>query len=190
VAQAVIGLGNPGAEYRDTRHNVGQRVLDILAARLATSFAPWPAGGSIHQLATARRTRDDDAHYLLKPGVFMNASGPAVAAATRALALEPADLVVVFDDLDLPLGTVRARRAGSSGGHHGVQSILEALGTSEIRRVKVGIGRPLAPGEPRAQVVDHVLSHFAPEESAAVGEACDAAAGRVLELLARRDARA
>ena len=188
MAQAVIGLGNPGPEYRDTRHNVGQRVVDALAARLATSFAPWPAGGSTHQLATARR--DDDTLYLLKPGVFMNASGPAVAAAARALALEPADLVVVFDDLDLALGTVRARRAGSSGGHHGVQSILEALGTAEVRRVKVGIGRPLAPGEPRAQVVDHVLSRFTPEESAAIAEACDAAAARVLELLARRDARA
>jgi hypothetical protein len=111
-----------------------------------------------------------------------------VAAAAHALALEPADLLVVFDDLDLPLGGVRARRAGSSGGHHGVQSILAALGTSEVRRVKVGIGRPLAPGEPRAQVVDHVLSRFTPEEGAAIAEACDAAAARVLELLARRRA--
>lgn len=180
MAQAIVGLGNPGPEYRDTRHNVGQRVVEALARRLRVRFAR-EAGQQV-----ARGRWRGETVYLAKPGSFMNVSGPAVARISRKLRVGPADLIIVFDDLDLPLGKVRVRMKGSAGGHNGVRSIIEALGTEELRRVKVGIGRPAAPGERRDVVVDHVLSPFYPDEveaiEAAVGEAVDQA----LKLLESR----
>lgn len=183
MAQAVVGLGNPGPEYRATRHNVGQRVVDALAGPLRARFAR--EGG--HQLA-AGRWRGDTVH-LVKLGSFMNVSGPPLARVCRRLGLEPADLVLVFDDIDLPLGKVRVRLQGSAGGHNGVRSIIEALGTDRIRRVKVGIGRPGEPGRDRARVPDHVLSPFLPEEEEPIAAACEEAARQVLKLLESRAAR-
>jgi PTH1 family peptidyl-tRNA hydrolase len=139
VAQGIVGLGNPGPEYRDTRHNVGARVVDGLARMLHARFAR--EGG--HLVGSTRW--HGEPVYLIKPQSFMNESGPAVARLARRLHLGPADLVIVFDDLDLPLGTVRVRMKGSAGGHNGVRSLIGALGTDEIRRVKVGIGRPVPP---------------------------------------------
>jgi len=180
VAQAIIGLGNPGPEYRDTRHNVGQRVLDKLARRVHARFSR--EGG--HQIARAHW--QGQALLLIKPACFMNVSGPAVARVSRRLHLEPADLVIVFDDLDLPLGKVRARMKGSAGGHNGVRSVIEALGTDAIRRVKVGIGRPAPPGQQKDLVVDHVLSPFYPDEREAVETACAEAADLALKLVEAR----
>ena len=177
MAQAIIGLGNPGSEYRDTRHNVGQRVVDTLARRLHARFARETG----HQVAQTEW--QGERLYLVKPACFMNISGPAVARVTRKLGLDPADLVIVFDDLDLPLGTVRARMKGSAGGHHGVQSVIEALGTDGFRRVKVGIGRPAPPGQQRDRVVDHVLSPFYPDERAAIESACAEAGDLALKLV-------
>ena len=99
---------------------------------------------------------------------------------------QPSDLVIVFDDLDLPLGKVRARMKGSAGGHHGVRSVIEALGTDAIRRVKVGIGRPAPPGQHKDRVVDHVLSPFYPDEREAVEAACAEAVDLALKLVERR----
>ena len=174
MAQAIIGLGNPGPEYRDTRHNVGQRVLDKVARRVHARFSR--EGG--HQIARAQW--QGEALVLIKPACFMNVSGPAVARVSRRLHLEPSDLVIVFDDLDLPLGKVRARMKGSAGGHHGVRSVIESLGTQEIRRVKVGIGRP----ERKDDVPDHVLTAFDEDELPVVDAAVAEAAERVLALLA------
>jgi PTH1 family peptidyl-tRNA hydrolase len=179
VAQAIIGLGNPGPEYRDTRHNVGQRVVDGLARRIHTRFAREAS----HLVAQTRW--HGDALYLIKLGSYMNVSGPAAARLCRKLHLGPADLIVVFDDLDLPLGKVRMRMTGSAGGHNGVHSLIESLGTRDFRRVKIGIGRPGAPGEKRAQVSDHVLSPFYPEEHEAIEAACAEAADLALELVER-----
>ena len=117
--------------------------------------------------------------YLVKPLTFMNVTGPAMAAALRALGMDAADLILVHDDLDLPLGTVRMRMKGGHGGHNGVRSVIEALGTEDIRRVKVGIGRP----EAKAAVPDHVLSTFDPDEVAAVETAVSTACDRVIALL-------
>ena len=103
----------------------------------------------------------------------------------RKLHLGPADLVIVFDDLDLPLGKVRVRTSGSAGGHNGVRSLIAAFGTDELRRVKIGIGRPGRPGEDRDRVSDHVLSPFFPEEQEAIAAACDEAATSRLELVGR-----
>ena len=180
MAQAIIGLGNPGPEYRDTRHNVGQRVVDTLARRVHVRFSRE----SGHPVA--RTEWQDEPLYLVKPNCFMNVSGPAVARLARRLALEPADLVIVFDDLDLPLGKVRMRMKGSAGGHNGVRSLIASLGTDELRRVKVGIGRPAPPGQKKDLVVDHVLSPFYPDERDAIESACDEAADLALELVHSR----
>jgi len=180
VAQAIIGLGNPGPEYRDTRHNVGQRVVDGLTRRIHTRFAREAS----HLIAQTRWR--GDALYLIKLGSYMNVSGPAAARLCRKLHLGPADLIIVFDDLDLPLGKVRVRLTGSAGGHNGVRSLIAAFGTDDLRRVKIGIGRPGRPGEDRDRVSDHVLSPFFPEEVEAVAAACDEAADAALALVERR----
>ena len=180
MAQAVVGLGNPGSEYRDTRHNVGQRVLDALAHTLHVRFERH--GG--HQVAEARR--QGETVYLVKPRTFMNVSGPTVARICRGLHLGPADLIIVFDDIDLPLGKVRVRMKGSAGGHNGVRSLVATLGTDEIRRVKVGIGRPGEPGRDRDRVADHVLSPFFPDELPVIETACAEAVEQALKLLDAR----
>ncbi|HEY7204792.1 MAG TPA: aminoacyl-tRNA hydrolase [Methylomirabilota bacterium] len=179
MAQAVIGLGNPGPEYRNTRHNVGQRVVDALARRVHARFARDGA----HAVAHGRW--QGETLLLIKPGSFMNVTGPPLLRLTRKLHLGPADLVVVFDDLDLPLGKVRVRLKGSAGGHNGVRSLIAAFGTDELRRVKIGIGRPGRPGEDRDQVSDHVLSPFYPEEHDAIVAACDEAVEQALKLVER-----
>jgi PTH1 family peptidyl-tRNA hydrolase len=175
VSQVVVGLGNPGSEYRDTRHNIGQRVLDVLAARFHKSWRP--EGASVVARATWRGEIVD----LVKPQSFMNVTGPAVAAALRRLDATSADMVLVYDDIDMVLGKVRVRMKGSAGGHNGVRSVIETIGTDAIRRVKVGIGRPAH----KHEVPDHVLSTFDADERAVVDAAVETAADRVLELLAR-----
>jgi PTH1 family peptidyl-tRNA hydrolase len=177
MAHVVVGLGNPGSEYRDTRHNVGQRVLDHLA-RETFRDAPWQRHGAWS--VTTGRWRGDTV-TLVKPRAFMNESGPVVARALREHHADHHDLILVYDDIDLPLGAVRVRMKGSAGGHNGVRSVIAALGTPEIRRVKVGIGRP----EHKAHVPDHVLTVFEPDELPVVDAAVAEAAQRVLELVQR-----
>lgn len=169
----MVGLGNPGSEYAGTRHNVGHRVLDHLAATFKKSFRRDGAAFVAHA-----QWRGEAVH-LVKPVSFMNVSGPVVAAALRRLGAGPADVILVYDDIDLPLGAVRVRMKGGAGGHNGVRSIIETLGTEDIRRVKVGIGRP----EHKADVPDHVLTAFEPEEEDAVTKAVTEAAERVLALI-------
>jgi PTH1 family peptidyl-tRNA hydrolase len=173
VAWAVVGLGNPGPEYRDTRHNVGHRVLDHLARTLRR---PWAHEG---RAFVARGVWRGNPVVLIKPISFMNVSGPAVADALRRASAGPADAILVYDDIDLPLGSVRMRMKGGPGGHNGVRSVIEALGTEEIRRVKVGIGRP----DRKADVPDHVLSQFTDDELPMVEAAVEQAATRVLDLI-------
>ena len=171
----VAGLGNPGPRYQGTRHNVGQRVLDHLAPTLR---AAWRDEG--WALVARGRWRDEPVH-LVKPQSFMNVTGAPIAAALRRLHADPTDLIVVYDDIDLPLGTVRMRMKGSHGGHNGMRSVIEVLGTDEIRRVKVGVGRP----EHKADVADHVLDRFRPEELPIIADAVALAAQRVLQLVTR-----
>ena len=171
----MVGLGNPGVEYRDTRHNVGQRVVDQIARQLKKS---WRRSDGAWTLA--RATWRGEPLVLMKPHAFMNVSGPVVARALRALHAGPSDTILVYDDIDLPLGTVRLRMKGSHGGHNGVRSVLDSLGTQEVRRVKVGVGHPGT----RDAVVDHVLTPFEPEEREAIETAVATASDRVLELIA------
>lgn len=173
-AQLVVGLGNPGPEYRETRHNVGQAVLDRLARRLHCRFRNrGPA-------ATAQAEWGAAPLYLAKPFAFMNVVGPGVARLLRELRLHPSALIVVYDDLDLAFGRVRIRQKGRHGGHNGVRSLIEALGTQEFRRVKVGIGRPTAKDE----VVDWVLTEFTDDEREALPGVLERAVDAVLELAA------
>jgi len=175
LAHVVAGLGNPGPKYAQTRHNVGQRVVDHLAPTLR---AAWHDDGSAR--VARGRWRDETVH-LVKPQGFMNGIGGPLAVALRRLGADPSDLIVVYDDIDLPLGTVRVRMKGSHGGHNGVRSIIETLGTSDIRRVKLGIGRP----ETKDAVPDHVLERFDADELPIVEDAVALASQRVLELIGR-----
>jgi PTH1 family peptidyl-tRNA hydrolase len=174
TGRVVVGLGNPGPEYRDTRHNVGQRVLDVLAKTVRGS---WRRDGAT--VVARGRWRGEEVR-LVKPLAFMNESGPVVAKALRRADAGPADLILVYDDIDLPLGTVRLRMKGSHGGHNGVRSVIAALGTEEIKRIKVGVGRP----EHKGDVPDHVLTSFERDEMALVDAAVAEAAEKVLSLLA------
>jgi PTH1 family peptidyl-tRNA hydrolase len=167
----VVGLGNPGPRYARTRHNVGFRVLDAVAVRLGAAPPVRRFAGHF-----AEGTLAGERVGLLAPETFMNRSGEAVAQALAALAVaDPArDLLVVFDDADLPLGRLRLRAHGSSGGHNGFADVLERLGTEEVPRLRFGIGRP---AEPR-DTVDYVLEPFTPAEeeplALAVPRAADA----------------
>ena len=183
MAQAIVGLGNPGPDYRDTRHNMGARALDALAKKLKVRFRRL----SGHLVAQSKWR--GDVLYLIKPQCFMNAMGPPVARITRKLRLVAADLIIVYDDLDLPLGRVRVRLKGSAGGHNGVRSLIASLGTDRLRRVKVGIGRPVSPERNRDEVVDHVLSAFLPEELPAVEKACAEAAAQALKQIEAHSSR-
>lgn len=161
----VVGLGNPGREYDGTRHNVGFAVADGVAGRFDGSFrskARFNAAVAEANVAGAKVV-------IAKPQTFMNRSGAAVAALLNWLKIAPAEVLVIVDDADLPLGQLRLRASGGSGGHNGLRSIIEALGgTEEFARLRIGIGRHGAAG---ADITGHVLSKFAPAERAAASEA-------------------
>ncbi|HEV8308296.1 MAG TPA: aminoacyl-tRNA hydrolase [Methylomirabilota bacterium] len=179
VPQLVVGLGNPGPAYQDTRHNVGQAVLDRLAQRLGGRFRlRGPA-------VLAETTWNGAPLHLAKPVTFMNVVGPGVARLLRDLGLDPTTLIVVHDDIDLPFGRVRIRHKGRHGGHNGVRSLIDALGTEGFRRVKVGVGRP----DTKDEVVDWVLAGFDSAEREALPVILEQAADAVLRLAASPPAR-
>jgi len=166
----IVGLGNPGPEYRDTRHNVGFNVVDELVHRWRVSDS-WREKFDALQIKTMR---GDDGVIITKPLTFMNRSGQAVAAIAGFYKIEPADVFVIVDEVALPLGRLRARPDGSAGGHNGLKSIIEHLGTNAFPRMRIGVGR----GDNRRDLADHVLGRFEPSErdtvSAAVLRAADA----------------
>lgn len=160
----VVGLGNPGKAYHGTRHNIGFRVVDALAARHQVEWQSAPRG--IEALIGRWRTSDV---LLGKPLTFMNASGPAVGGLLQFYKIDIADALVVVDEISLELGRLRARPAGSAGGHNGLKSIIGALGSEEFPRLRVGVGR----GDARRDLADHVLAAFAPDEQTVVDEMVD-----------------
>ncbi len=169
----VFGLGNPGREYASTRHNVGFLVLDRLALHEGLLFEP---GSTLEEYEGPpdfrwARSFDPDALFV-KPETFMNLSGGVVAPLVRWAAADAGDVLVVIDDMDLPVASLRIRPSGSAGGHKGLQSIIETLGTERIPRLRVGIGRS------PTDAARHVLSRFSAEEQraidGAVAEAADA----------------
>lgn len=172
----VVGLGNPGPDYAQTRHNVGFRVVELLAARAGGGrFAKHRSGADVLEGHLAGRRV-----VLAEPRTYMNVSGGSVAGLTRYFSVPAGDIIVVHDDLDLGFGVVRLKRGGGEGGHNGLRSISSALGTRDYLRVRFGIGRP--PG--RQDPAEFVLKYFSSTERTELGLAVDLAADATEALLA------
>jgi PTH1 family peptidyl-tRNA hydrolase len=168
----IAGLGNPGSEYAATRHNVGFMLVDRLAARW---HAEWTVERKF-QARLARVKREERDVILCQPQTFMNASGEAVGAVGRFYQLPPVRMLIVVDDADLTLGQLRMRPEGSSGGHHGLESIEQQLGTRGYPRLRIGIGRR-APEQ--REITDHVLGRFEADERKVMEEVLDRAVRQV-----------
>lgn len=160
----IVGLGNPGAEYAQTRHNIGFMVINELAAKLDVTTEKKQ-----HKALISQVKMGTEKVILAKPQTFMNLSGQAVVALMNWYKLAPEDLLVIVDDMDLPPGTLRVRKNGSAGGQKGLQNIIDLLGTQDFARMRVGIGRS-AYG-----AVGHVLGKISEEESKAIGPAIETA---------------
>jgi peptidyl-tRNA hydrolase, PTH1 family len=161
--RVIVGLGNPGREYRETRHNVGFMVVEEIARRHNLTLTMAPS-----QIPDAMIAKKFGGRALLvaKPLTFMNNSGEAVAALARYYDVPIGDLLVVIDEVALPFGRLRARAGGSAGGHNGLKSVIARLGTTEFARLRLGVGR----GDARRDLADHVLSKFEADEQSALGE--------------------
>jgi PTH1 family peptidyl-tRNA hydrolase len=170
----VLGLGNPGAEYAHTRHNIGFDVVDILASRhrIRLNLSRDHARYGVGKIA-------DVPVLLAKPMTYMNRSGEAARALLQRYTRDTSHLLVVVDDVALPLGRIRIRPSGSDGGHNGLESIIQCVGTQAFPRVRVGIGSP-----PPGQMVEYVLSRFAPPEQPVIDEALQRAADAVEAIIA------
>jgi len=169
--KAIVGLGNPGREYAGTRHNIGFDVLDEVARRWHVQLRPWKSVADVAVVGNR-------GVVLVEPQTYMNLSGDAVSRIAAFHKLDPADVLVVVDEVQLPLGRLRVRRNGSAGGHNGLKSIIQHIG-AEFPRVRVGVGR----GDPTWDLADHVLSKFGREEREAVADVVSRAADAV-ELFA------
>jgi len=169
----IVGLGNPGPRYERNRHNIGFQCLDRLASEhhISVTRKRFRALVGEGQIAGRRAV-------LLKPQTFMNDSGLAVAPAVRWYNIPPERILVIYDDLDLPLGKLRLRPGGSSGGHHGIESIIAELGSPDFIRARVGIGRP-----ERGDPVDYVLGDFGAEQEPVIEETRHLVARAVVSVL-------
>lgn len=174
MKRLIVGLGNPGAEYAGTRHNAGFMLVDRLAGRLGAVVTDYRC-----------KALTGAAHYqggpvvLAKPTTYVNRSGDAVRSLLREEELEPGDLLVAVDDLNLDVGTIRLRRGGSSGGHNGLASVAEALGLPDYPRLRIGIGS----GYERGGQADYVLAPFSAEQRPRVDEALDRARDAALTFV-------
>ncbi|MBI4185627.1 aminoacyl-tRNA hydrolase [Candidatus Berkelbacteria bacterium] len=175
----IVGLGNPGEEYTFTRHNVGWMVLDALIAKLGAG--PWRAN-SEHEATLIQWVMTPQRFIFVKPTTFMNNSGRSLARLRAYYKLQTDDIVVVHDELDLPLGTVRIRYGGSSAGHNGVGSIIHQLGTDQFWRVRVGIGS-LTPPQSSIDATDYVLDRFAVSERPLLQSTIDETVSSLVESI-------
>lgn len=164
----VAGLGNPGAEYANTPHSIGFETVDLLARRAG---AQWKKSASFKG-ELAQCELGGKKALLVKPATFMNLSGDCVAPVARYRNVQPHEIVTVSDDIDLPVGRIRVRKGGSAGGHRGIASVIERLGSADFVRIRIGVGRSAAGGD----VVGHVLGKIDPRMRAALDEAVAAAA--------------
>ncbi|WP_217588351.1 aminoacyl-tRNA hydrolase [Lentibacillus saliphilus] len=165
--KCIVGLGNPGRKYKNTRHNIGFMVIDELLKR-----QNWKLNQDKFEGKYTVEHVSGDKIILLQPQTFMNLSGQSVRPLADYYKIAPEDILVIYDDLDLPTGKVRLRQQGGHGGHNGIRSLIDHLGTKAFNRVRIGIGRP----EGRTPVVDHVLNPFAKHEKEAVAESIHKAA--------------
>lgn len=170
----LVGLGNPGRQYEKTRHNVGFMTMNRLAAHLGENFSKLESKALI-----AKCTYQEQRLVLAKPQTYMNLSGKAVSSLLRYYKIPLSNLLVAYDDVDLPLGTLRIRPGGGSAGQKGMQSIVEQLGTEDFSRLRLGIGRP--PG--RMEAADYVLQEFRRDEAEALDLVLDAATQAILTFV-------
>ena len=173
----IVGLGNPGKKYENTRHNTGFAVIDKTLAKLNVELDKNKFNADYTMI-----NRNGEKIYILKPLTYMNLSGEAVAPFMKYFGIEPEDLVVVHDDLDLPVGKIRLRQSGSCGGQNGMRNIIELLGNSNIKRIRVGIGK-----DPLIPVVDYVLGKTKKEDLEVYNQALDKASDALIYWLDHDD---
>lgn len=172
----IVGLGNPGKEYENTRHNVGFMVMDRLADVLNVSISSSKFKGEYVKL----KYKGEDV-ILLKPMTYMNSSGESVIQVMNYFKIDVNDLLVVYDDMDMPTGKLRLRESGSAGGHNGVKSIIAHVGTQTFKRIRVGIDK-----HPRIKVIDYVLGHFQKDEQPLIDEGIEQAV-KAIECFLEKD---
>ncbi|MBN2058696.1 MAG: aminoacyl-tRNA hydrolase [Candidatus Saganbacteria bacterium] len=170
----IVGLGNPGPEYENTRHNLGFRAVDELAARLGVTVFKEKSRSFIAESRLA-----DHKLILVKPQTFMNNSGPAVRGLLDWFKITPENLILIYDDVDLEVGQLRLREKGNAGGHHGVESVINSVGTTDFPRIRLGIGRESLTGD----VSDYVLQQIPVDQEQVLAEAVLTAAEAVEVLL-------
>lgn len=173
----IVGLGNPGKKYENTRHNTGFAVIDRILAKLNVELDKNKFNADYTMI-----NRNGEKIYILKPLTYMNLSGEAVAPFMKYFGIEPEDLVVVHDDLDLPVGKIRLRQSGSCGGQNGMRNIIDLLGDSNIKRIRVGIGK-----DPLIPVVDYVLGKTKKEDLEVYNQALDKASDALIYWLDHDD---
>ncbi len=171
----IVGLGNPGKQYERTRHNCGFRALDILAQKLGCKIGNGKFQGLYGQCAYK-----DKKLFLLKPQTFMNLSGRSVLQLSAYYNIPPQNIIVLFDDISLEPGRLRIRSDGSAGGHNGIKSIIQELGSQDFPRVKIGVG---AKPHPEQDLADWVLSTFSAAEEKQLQTALDNAADAALSII-------
>lgn len=170
----LIGLGNPGREYRDTRHNFGFMLVDRLAVRLNAR------GMKVQSKAIVTDAMYEDHKLILaKPQTYMNLSGPSVQGLVHFYKIPLTNVMVLSDDLDIPFGTIRIRASGGYGGQRGLASVIESLGTKDFPRMRLGVGRPPGKMDP----ANFILQNFSRDEIKAISEILDAGADAVLEFV-------
>ena len=174
-ALLVVGLGNPGAQYAKNRHNLGFMVADVLAARIGAPFKVHKRSGA--EIVTGRLGHRPV--VVAKPRCFMNESGQQVGPLAKFYSVDPADVIVIHDELDIDFGKVRLKCGGGEGGHNGLRSVASALGTKDFQRVRIGIGRPPGRKDPAA----FVLENFTAAERAEVPVLCELAADATESLI-------
>ncbi|WP_017729505.1 aminoacyl-tRNA hydrolase [Halalkalibacterium ligniniphilum] len=172
----IVGLGNPGAKYAGTRHNVGFDIIDRCAENLQLEMNQTKFKGLYGSII-----RNGEKVFLLKPQTYMNLSGESVRPFMDYYQIPLEDLLVIYDDLDLPVGKIRIRVKGSSGGHNGIKSLIAQLGTQEFKRIRVGVDRPPA----GVSVVNHVLGGYRPEERPHIEQAIDLSAKAAEQWISR-----
>lgn len=166
----VVGLGNPGPRYETTRHNLGFLVADILADRIGSGFKVHKKSGA--EVTTGRL--GGRSVVLAKPRTYMNESGRHVGPLAKFYSVDPADVVVIHDELDIDFGRIRLKFGGGEGGHNGLKSVASALGTKDFQRVRIGVGRPPGRQDPAAYVLENFNSRERPELGTILEQAADA----------------
>ncbi|NJL86032.1 MAG: aminoacyl-tRNA hydrolase [Leptolyngbyaceae cyanobacterium SM1_1_3] len=182
IPQMIVGLGNPGDKYHRTRHNVGFDIVDVLAQLWQV---PLVENRRFQGACGETRRFGDRKVVLLKPSTYMNRSGQSVRAVTDWFKLPPETVLVIYDDMDLPVGKLRLRPAGSAGGHNGMKSIIAHLGTQNFPRLRIGIGTTEKAGDRNGAVISHVLGKFSPLEQQQLGGIFDLAVSTVEVSLKR-----